>query len=118
DGVAVGRRGGDEGSGSAGGHGNPGRGSFAAGRVSRDVDSATGRRNDRRRNRRSHRADRRIGARQPASRDEAASREADMSDYLWDKRGKPDPEIERLKLLLSRFGQPTSVRFEFPASAS
>jgi hypothetical protein len=41
-----------------------------------------------------------------------------MSDYLWDKRGKPDPEIERLERLLSRFGQPASVRFEFPASAS
>jgi FecR protein len=41
-----------------------------------------------------------------------------MSDYLWDKDGDPDPEIARLERLLSRFGQPASVRFEFPASAS
>ena len=30
-----------------------------------------------------------------------------MSDYLWEKSGKPDPEIERLERLLSRFAQPS-----------
>jgi hypothetical protein len=35
-----------------------------------------------------------------------------MSDYLWDKNGDPDPEIERLERLLGRFGQPSSARFE------
>jgi len=26
-----------------------------------------------------------------------------MSDYLWDKSGEPDPEVERLELMLARF---------------
>jgi len=26
-----------------------------------------------------------------------------MSDYLWDKSGEPDPEVERLELMLGRF---------------
>jgi hypothetical protein len=35
-----------------------------------------------------------------------------MSDYLWDKRGDPDPEIERLERMLGRFAHPSHVRFE------
>ena len=47
-----------------------------------------------------------FGARQPAPRHEAAAREADMSDYLWDKRGG-DPEIERIERALHVFAQAT-----------
>ena len=34
-----------------------------------------------------------------------------MSDYLWDKNGEPDREIERLERLLGRFAQPSSLDF-------
>src|SRR6185503_8174171 len=67
-------------------------------------------------------ADARIGARQPAPRHEAAPREADMTDYLWDRGGDPDPEIERLERALQPFAQampppPLDLRRQAPARA-
>jgi hypothetical protein len=40
-----------------------------------------------------------------------------MSDYLWDKRGDPDPKIARLECLLGRFAHPSHVRFELHRGA-
>lgn len=37
-----------------------------------------------------------------------------MSDYLWDKSGEPDPEIEALERLLSPLGAKRDSRFFFP----
>ena len=37
-----------------------------------------------------------------------------MSDYLWDKSGEPDPEIEALERLLSPLGAKPEARFVFP----
>ena len=37
-----------------------------------------------------------------------------MSDYLWDKSGQPDPEIEALERLLSPLGAKPEARFVFP----
>ena len=37
-----------------------------------------------------------------------------MSDYLWDKSGQPDPEIEALERLLSPLGAKPLARFVFP----
>jgi FecR-like protein len=38
-----------------------------------------------------------------------------MNDYLWDKSGEADPEVERLERLLGRFAQPSEYRFELRA---
>jgi hypothetical protein len=38
-----------------------------------------------------------------------------MSDYLWDKTGEPDAEVERLETLLGAFGH-TPRRLELPAT--
>ena len=38
-------------------------------------------------------------------------------EYLWDRSGTPDPEVERLENLLGRF-RPRAAEFEFPAAAS
>src|SRR5262249_22483896 len=50
------------------------------------------------------RADAGVGAREPASRHEAAARSSRcvMSDYLWDPTEPPDPEVQRLEHLLGR----------------
>jgi len=40
-----------------------------------------------------------------------------MSDYLWDKNDDPEPDIERLERLLSRFAHPAESRFELRESA-
>jgi hypothetical protein len=37
-----------------------------------------------------------------------------MSDYLWDKSGEPDPEIEALEKLLGPMGAKRDSRFAFP----
>ncbi len=37
-----------------------------------------------------------------------------MNDYLWDKSGQPDPEIERLEKLLRPLGAKQDSRFVFP----
>ena len=37
-----------------------------------------------------------------------------MSDYLWDKSGEPDPEIQALERLLSPLGAIPDGHFVFP----
>src|SRR5262249_12516544 len=59
------------------------------------------------------RADARIGSREPAPRDEAPARaprsrrrtmsEDEVDEYLWDRSGASDPEVERLEGLLGRY---------------
>src|SRR4029078_2851209 len=83
-------------------------GSVAVARVLANAGAAPGRGPDRTGDSRADGPDRGVGARQPASRHEAAPREtARMTDheydYLWDRSGEPDTDVVRLEALLARY---------------
>src|SRR6185436_19869607 len=80
--------------------------SQSAGGVSRNAGVAFGGRHDGTGDRRADGTDSGVGARQSSSRDETVAREARFyggrmnEDYLWDKSGEPDPQIQQLEEIL------------------
>ena len=79
----------------------------AARRVPRDPGAPARRRHDGSGDCRSHRADAGVGACESPSRHEAAPRSARLEsrctvsdEYLWNRSGEPDPDVERLERLL------------------
>src|SRR4029077_3174743 len=96
--------------------------SRAARGVSRDAGPAPGGRPDRAGDRRAHGTHARLGAGEPASRDEATARPAGTErhtmsdDYLWDRSGPPDADVERLERLLGSLRSTPAVP-EWPGGA-